>query len=172
VAARLLGRAIGSAIVGGSLARQLTRRFQARVTVDGLTWARDDFLTVAAACVEQIGLGFRPWYRAAEPGTFHILGIHAPTPLSIIAELPRIRRGAPMRRHKVIDQVAREAIFEADEIEYIVDGDTYKVPGRLRVAAGPKLRFIRLTGQAVSDAMESLGARTLDEPEPPRQLPA
>src|SRR5206468_9784983 len=122
VAARLLGRAVASAVVGGPLVRQLTRRFRARITVDGIAWAKDDFLTVCAACVGQIGLGFRPWYRWNEPGTFHILGIHAPTPFRVVTELPRIHRGLPMRRHKVIDQVAREAIFESDEICYIVDG--------------------------------------------------
>ena len=54
---RLLLRVIGSAIVGGRLVKEMTSRFRARVTVDGDVWARDDFMTVAAACVE---LGHEP----------------------------------------------------------------------------------------------------------------
>jgi diacylglycerol kinase family enzyme len=150
VAAKLLLRAVVSSIFGGKLARQLTRRFRARVTVDGDVWARDDFMTVTGACVEQIGLGFRPFYRCNErPKSFQLLGIHTPSPLGFCAELPRIRRGKPMRRDKVIDAVASEVRFEADEIDYIVDGDTYSSKGSLRLAAGPKLNFIRLSGQAV-----------------------
>ena len=59
VAARLVLRAVGSAMVGGQLASHLTRRLHARVTVDGDVWARDDFITVAAACVgrDDAGIG-------------------------------------------------------------------------------------------------------------------
>ncbi len=149
MAARLLLRGILSAIFKGSLARQLTRRFLARVTVDGATWARDDFLAVAAACVEQIGLGFRPFYRCNErPHSFALLGIHAASAFSFALELPRIWRGRPMRRDKAIDAVATEVTFEHDgEIHYIVDGDTYKAQHSLRLANGPKLTLVRLSGQ-------------------------
>ena len=150
--ARLVLRGALSSLVGGHLARQMTRRFRARVTVDGDVWARDDFMAVAAACVEQIGLGFRPFYRCHEPGRFALLGIHCPSALSFVAELPRVYAGRPMRRDKVIDQAAREVLFESDEpIQYIIDGDTYDGERSLRLALGPRLRFIRLTGQAVSD---------------------
>ena len=37
-----------------------------------------------------------------------------------------------------------EALFESDQpLEYMVDGDRYRVPGPLRLRVGPKLRFIR-----------------------------
>lgn len=162
-AARLLLRAIGSALVGGRLATELTRRFHGRITVDGTTWAKDDFISVAAACVEQVGLGFRPFYRWNEPGTFPILGIHVPSPLGLIAELPRIHAGRPMSRHKVIDQVARNVLFEADEVSYTIDGDTYTARGELRLSVGPKLRFIRLSGQ--------IGGDGLPPPDRPPPLP-
>ena len=135
-------------MVGGSLAKKLTRRFRARVTVDGDTWARDDFMAVAASCVEQIGLGFKPFYRCNERvHSFALLGIHAASPLGFAFELPRIWRGRPMRRDKTIDAVASEVRFEHDEISYVVDGDTYTVKESLRVANGPKLTFLRLSGQ-------------------------
>lgn len=153
VAARLLLQAVGSAMVNGPLARQLTRRFRARVTVDGDVWARDDFLTVTAACVEQIGLGFKPYYRWNVPGHFPLLGIHVPSAFGLVAELGNIYRGRPMQRNKVIDVLAREALFEADELDYIIDGDTYQTRGSLCLRVGPKLRFVRLGGRAARPAL-------------------
>jgi diacylglycerol kinase family enzyme len=166
-AARLLARAIGSVVVGGELAKQLTARAHARVTVDGTTWARDDFLTVTAACVEQIGLGFRPYYRWNDPGGFPILGIHVPSAFGLVTELPRIHAGQPMRRHKLIDQVARDVLFEAEELRYTIDGDTYTTRESLRVRLGPRLRFVRLSGQLASD-----GLPPSDRPPLPPPLPA
>ena len=151
--ARLLLRTVGSSLVGGALARQLTARFHGRVTVDGVAWAKDDFMAIGAACVEQIGLGFKPFYRWADPGGFPILGIHVQSALGLIAELPRVHAGRPMRRHKVIDQVAREVLIEAPSVDYTIDGDTYSVKGELRLSLGPRLRFIRLTGQPVSEGL-------------------
>ncbi len=57
-AARLILGAAASTMVNGPLSRRIYRRFRARVTADGDRWACEDFITVAAACVEQIGLGF------------------------------------------------------------------------------------------------------------------
>jgi diacylglycerol kinase family enzyme len=148
-AIKLLLRAALSSLVRGPLARRLTRRFTAHVTVDGDVWAREDFLSVAAGKVEQIGLGFRPFYRCLEkPGYFALLGIHAPSPFSFVRELPRILRGRPMRRDKVIDQTAREVLFECEgDVEYIIDGDTYRSPKRLRLSTGPSVQIVKLSGQ-------------------------
>ncbi|MSP63540.1 MAG: diacylglycerol kinase [Myxococcales bacterium] len=147
---KLLLRGVLSALVGGKLARQLTGRFRGQVTVDGDRWACEDFMTVAASCVEQIGLGFKPFYRCEErPHHFAILGIHTHSTIGLVAELPRVLRGKPMRRDKVIDQVAREVLFESDgEVKYTVDGDTYTTQGSLRLRTGPRLSFVRLSGQA------------------------
>lgn len=163
-AASLLGRAMASAAIGGPLARRITRRFHARVTVDGVPWACDDFLAVTAATVEQLGLGSRPFYRARERAdAFHLLGIHAPSAASIAVEIPRVFLGRPLRRDKVIDTLAREVIFEAPQLEYIIDGDTYRAPDRLRVALGPSLRLIRLSGQATSELDLAPPAPPLDD---------
>jgi diacylglycerol kinase (ATP) len=111
---------------------------------DGDRWACEDFITVAAAVVEQIGLGFKPFYRVHErPDAFALLGIHT-TAVGFVAELPNIMAGKPMRRDKVIDQIATDVVFESDEqLEYIIDGDTYVQSGALRLQVGPTLRFLR-----------------------------
>jgi diacylglycerol kinase (ATP) len=144
-ATKLIMRAAGSTMIAGPLSRRIYKRFHARVVADGDRWACTDFITFAAAVVEQIGLGFRPFYRVADgrPG-FALLGIHTDA-LGFVAELPNIMAGKPMRRDKVIDQLAREVSFESDdELEYIIDGDTYEQKGTLTLRIGPRLRFLRL----------------------------
>ena len=143
VAARVLFRGIFSAMAGGAFAKSLIKRFRAHVTADGREWAVTEFITVAAATVEQIGLGFAPFYRTNErPGTFACLGIHT-NALGFVLELPRVRTSRPMRRDKVIDVVAREVHFESDEaLEYTLDGDTHETGKTLEIGLGPRLRFI------------------------------
>ena len=124
------------------------------MVADGDTWACEDFITVAAAVVEQIGLGFKPFYRCNEqPGRFAVLGIHT-SAFGFVSDLPRILAGRPMRRDKVIDQVASEIVFtslESDKLEYIIDGDTYVGDDTLTLKTGPRLRFVRLTGEATDE---------------------
>lgn len=145
VAAQLICRAAGSTVVRGPLSRRIYRRFHARVSADGDRWACQDFITVAASVVEQIGLGFRPFYRVRDcDQSFAVLGIHT-SAVGFVAELPNILRGMPMRRDKVIDRLARHVVFESDqELEYIVDGDPYVQRGALTLQCGPRLRFFRL----------------------------
>jgi len=154
VAARLILGAAASTMVNGELARRIYRRFRARVIADGDCWAAQDFITVAAACVEQIGLGFKPFYRCNEaPDAFALLGIHT-NALGFVLELPNILAGRPMRRDKVIDAIAREVVFESLEkepLEYIIDGDTYIGGERLVLKTGPTLKFVRLTGSATDE---------------------
>jgi hypothetical protein len=65
--------------------------------------------------------------------------------VGFVAELPNILAGKPMRRDKVIDRVATEVLFESDEqLEYIIDGDTYVQEDPLLLRSGPKLRFLQL----------------------------
>jgi diacylglycerol kinase family enzyme len=154
-AAKLISRMALSTLWGGPLSQRVYRRFRARVVADGDAWACQDFITVAAAVVAEIGLGFKPFYRCNERAdSFALLGIHT-SAVGFVAELPNIMAGRPMRRDKVIDAVAREVVFtplESDKLEYMIDGDTYSGDQELTLRTGPKLRFIRLTGDATDEA--------------------
>jgi diacylglycerol kinase family enzyme len=151
-AAKLILGAAGSSVIGGPLSRRIYRRFRANVTVDGEHWACDDYITVAAAVVKEIGLGFKPFYRCDEqPGCFALLGIHT-SAFGFVRELPNIHAGRPMRRDKVIDAVASHVRFEPlppdEKLEYIIDGDTYVCDGPIELKTGPKVTFVKLTGEA------------------------
>lgn len=152
MAGKLIAQAAGSAIVGGPLSKRIYRRFEAEVTVDGHTWARRDFATVTAAVVKEIGLGFSPYYRCDEKvDHFALLGIHT-TVMGFVSELPRILQARPLRRDKVIDQVAQHVRMVAERpVEFIIDGDNYTGDRELVVKSGPKIRFIRLTGDALGE---------------------
>src|SRR5262245_3516648 len=60
----VLARGIGSALLGGRFGRSLAERWRGQVTADGSCWGPRDYLAVGAACIDQIGLGFKPFYRA------------------------------------------------------------------------------------------------------------
>lgn len=144
--AKLLGRAILSAIFRTPLYKQLFKRWIGRVTVDGEPWAREDFTTLTAGTVPEIGLGFTPWYRVLSvPDRLQILGIHA-TPFKILGQLRHIYRGRPMRRDRVIDALCKEVTIESAAGEpwtYTIDGDMHTTPdGRLTLGVGPALRVI------------------------------
>ena len=144
-----------STMVRGALAQRIYGAFTRAWSSTAIAWACEDFITVAAAVVEQIGLGFRRFIAATSGrDTFALLGIHT-TRSGSCAELPRIlRRQAHAPRQG--DRRGRRArcCFESDEdkLEYIIDGDTYVREGTLALRIGPRLRFIRLTGDATGEA--------------------
>jgi len=146
-AARLLLRAAASTLVGGPLSKRLCQSFHARVAADGRVWPRDRFVAICAATIEQIGLGFRPFYRCHDdPERFAVLGIDAP-PLGLLRELPRIRAGKPIQSGKVIDEVAREVTIvptDSRALGYMIDGDLYTCDRALTIKRGPVIKLVRL----------------------------
>jgi diacylglycerol kinase (ATP) len=141
--AKVLARTIASIIFRTKFAKHLFRRFHGRVVVDGEVWAREDFVTLTAATVPEIGLGFKPFYRCDEkPDHFALVGIHC-SPIGVALDLPRIHRGQPMKRHKAISAIPREVTIESDEpFAYTIDGDLYEGATSLVLKTGPKLQLI------------------------------
>jgi len=132
-----------SALVNGNMAKKLFKKFKARVIVDGHEWPYDSYTAVTASTIEQIGLGFKPFYRCEEkPGRFHILGILT-SPIGFTMEMPRIHKGLPMRPDRVIEDLAEKVVFESDSpLLYTIDGDTQDTGNRLEITCGPTLEII------------------------------
>jgi diacylglycerol kinase family enzyme len=135
--------AIGSALVGGSFARALTRREPLRIESDGDEWADQAYLTLLAGTVPSLGLGFRALARCDEqPGFFHAVGVHGSL-ARVVRSLPRVHRGAPWRRRAALDVVARSLTVEGDEaIRFMVDGDLQPAARTLRLSTGPGLQVL------------------------------
>jgi diacylglycerol kinase (ATP) len=145
VAAKVLARGIGSAMVGGPMIQRLAEPFRGSVMVDdGVEWPERDYLAVAAGTVSHIGLDFKPFYRFAErAGAFHCLGIVA-SPAAFVAELHRIHQARPMRAGKAYDAVASRMVVQStvQPLRYMIDGDLHETRGRLEVTVGARVRLI------------------------------
>jgi diacylglycerol kinase (ATP) len=145
VAAKTLARGVGSTLVRGEIIRRMAKPFRGTVELeDGTVWPERDYLSVAAGTIDQIGLGFRPFYRYAErPGAFHVLGITA-SPFEFIVDLPRIQRAQPMRPGKTLEATPQRAIVRSagGVMQYMIDGDLHETRGDLEIAIGPRVKIV------------------------------
>jgi diacylglycerol kinase family enzyme len=144
-AAKVLLRASASVLVKGDMMRRVARRWEGHVTFnDGTSMPDRDYLTIAAGTVDQIGLGFRPFYRYADaPNHFHILGIHA-SALSFVRKLPEIWKARSMGANNTYEKLTQLAVLEARSgtVEYVLDGDLHRQNGPLPIRIGPQVRII------------------------------
>ncbi len=145
VAAKTLARGVGSALVRGEMIRRMARPFRGKVWFeDGTEWKERDFLAVAGGTIDQIGLGFRPFYRYGErPEIFHVLGITA-SPMGFVRELPRIHRALPMRPGKTLEATSARAVIESADgvMRYMIDGDLHETRGEVEVTIGPRVKIV------------------------------
>lgn len=141
---RTLARLSAAALVGGGEMREMFRPIPARLTLDDTAVPFDAVTVVYASTIEDIGLGFRPTYRARErAGAFHLfagpIGARA-----LVGCLPAIRLGRPTRSPAVHDALGARLCVEFPEpTHYMVDGDIMEPTTRLEVALGPVVRVIR-----------------------------
>lgn len=142
-AAWLVVRAILSALFRGPLVRRLFAPVPSDMVVDGARWPRDEWVTLAAGTVDDIGFGFRPFFEAPRhPGHIHAVGF-ACGPWHVIREIPRFYRGQRTRSEDILDGVCTEFTIRADApIGYMVDGDFHRGGSELAVRVGPKIDFI------------------------------
>ncbi|HTQ45487.1 MAG TPA: diacylglycerol kinase family protein [Polyangiaceae bacterium] len=145
VAAKVLARGVGSAMIGGQTIRRMAKPFRGSVKLgDGTSWEERDYLAVAAGTIAHIGLNFKPFHRYDElPGRFHMLGIHT-TPWSFVKDMPRIHRGEPMRPGKTFDAILKRAVVRSADghMRYMIDGDLHEARGDIELAIGPKVKLV------------------------------
>lgn len=142
MAALLVARALGSALVNGRFAARLARRERLRVSTDGDEWPDDSYLAIGAATTPDIGFGFLAFHRCAEqPGFFHAVGVSGSLTQLALA-VPRIRRGAPWRRRVAHDEVARTLVLEGEAPRFTVDGDLYAARRTITLETGPGVELV------------------------------
>lgn len=142
-AAVLVARLGGTTLVRGRLLRRLLRPVRAEVLVDGQPVDRTHFVSVAAATVDDLGLGFKPfWAAPANPDRLHYLGI-ACDPLSIIRSMHRIYAGRPTGIPDIDDRVVRSIRIAANVPQnFMVDGDFHRGGQVVEVTVGPRVRLV------------------------------
>ena len=139
-----LARGSASAFVGGETIQRIAKPFEAELLVDGEVWARRKYFSVGAGTVDQIGLGFKPFYRANEsPETLHVLGIHT-SAVGFVIALPKVHLGRGMGPQKVREALARQVTIRTPDgiVEFMIDGDLHTAESPVVVRVGPRVRIV------------------------------
>jgi diacylglycerol kinase family enzyme len=141
--AQVLARLIVSAVTGGAAARRAFEWLSARMECDGVSVPFDRFSVVYVSSIEEIGLGFRPTYRARERrDRFHVFAGPVDA-VELVRCLPRIKRGVATGSPQIFDATAGRVVVEfARPSSYMMDGDIMPAVGGLVIEPGPVLRVI------------------------------
>lgn len=142
-AAQVLARLVVSALTRGEAARRAFEWVDARMECDGARVPFDRFSVVYVSSIEEIGLGFKPTYRARERrDRFHVFAGPVDA-VELVRCLPRIRRGEATGSRQVYDATAGRCVIEFGvPAPYMMDGDIMPAAPRLAIEPGPVLRVI------------------------------
>ena len=136
---------VGSALIRGKVVKRIGKRPVLGLDIDGEMFPVRDYLTIAAGTCDQVGLGFRPFFRAMEDfDRFHVLAITC-SAASFVGDLPLIRQGKPMREGQAIDRLVRAITIRSEDgspVRFMVDGDIDERPSPLVVQAGPRVQVV------------------------------
>lgn len=142
--AYLLGRAMCSAIINGRFARQLTERFDCRMTIDGEEQPFKNFMMIFVGTMTSLGFNFRPLYRStSEAGKFQAVGISA-TGRQLLRTFPRAFLAKPSKSEHYIDRMCSRMTLEFERpLRYTIDGDFPEEPTTsVEIETGPQLTCI------------------------------
>lgn len=138
----MLCRSIGSALINGRFARGLFQRFEAHVEVDGRPWPFQNWSALFSGSIPFLGLKFRVFRLAEEPGSFHAIGISIP-PRNVLKFVPYMFLGKKVPSDEIVEAPAREMIIQLNEpMGYTVDGDMLPPAQRIEIRTGPRLKII------------------------------
>jgi len=137
-AAKIVAQVVGSTLRNGPLARRTFARQPATLVIDGESMYERAWTAVLVQTIRNLGIGFRPAYRALEqPGTAHLLGTDCAAP-SLVNHLGYIFRGRPWSPGMMVDELpTRLDITFAEDAprRYTLDGELYEAAAiNLRVA--------------------------------------
>ncbi|MCB9780566.1 MAG: diacylglycerol kinase [Alphaproteobacteria bacterium] len=141
--ATVLARAMASALVGGAFARRLTRPVEVQVALDGERWEDERFLAVAVGTVDDLGLGFKPFWRVVDhPGRLQALGF-ACSPFALAVRIPRTRWGAAWNHPDIVDVLGVRLILRGDGPQaYMIEGDFHRGGQAIEVTVGPPVPLV------------------------------
>ncbi len=133
-AARLLGRLMGSAMLGTHISRAVFQAIEADIDCDEEPLPFRLFTFFFASTIEQMALGFQPTYLAnRKRGYFHVLG--GPIPARrLIRRVARVYRGFPTGEPLLYDSLGKKLTIRfARPTHIMLDGDILEPVERLVV---------------------------------------
>jgi diacylglycerol kinase family enzyme len=143
-AVRTLARMSAGVVVRGPRARRLLAPEQFALELDEVRWPSRPYTLILAATIQDVGLGFRPFYRVTQgDGRLQLLGLHG-SPSRILVRLPRAFRGRPLGADCAVDALVERATLHAstaDVVRFFVDGDLHESRSPLDLTTGPEVRL-------------------------------
>lgn len=141
--ARILARAVVSAVVGGAFARRLTRPTRVRVSLDGQAWSPESYIAVAAGTVDDMGLGFKPfWAVTRQEGQLQALGF-ACSAFALAVRIPGTQVRRPWAHPDIVDRLGTRLVLSADQpISYMIEGDFHRGGQQVEVSVGPLVHLV------------------------------
>jgi diacylglycerol kinase family enzyme len=143
--ATLLASMFGAFFLGSSRIDEMFRCEPARICIGNQWLDWPDSNGIAAATMEQVGMGIRPFSRAAEAeGCFHAM-VFRITPSRFARVAFSFARGRLGDHPQHVDRVTDRLVVEADTpIPYAFDGDLFRAGTRLEITSGPRLSLVRI----------------------------
>lgn len=137
-----LTRSIVSALLNGKFAQGLFERFDAEVELDGQAWPFSNWSALLAGSIPLLGLKFRVFHYAEEPGAFHAIGFSTP-PRNVLKFVPYMFVGKKTPSEELVEQPAREMRIRLSQpMAYTIDGDMLPAAQEVIVRTGPRLKII------------------------------
>lgn len=141
--AYVLGRLVLSTPVWGRYAQRVFHRVRAFIAAAGEESPYENYTAIFASTVTEIGLGFGLFSRTLEKEDHFLLLGGALSPVSYVAQLPRIYTGDPLKG-AMFDRLTKQATIKLDgEYPYMFDGDVKTGIRDFHLSCGPRIRFIQ-----------------------------
>lgn len=143
-AAEVVAKGVVGVAKQNAYAKRMFRRQSGRLAFDDRS-VDAEWTAVLVQTIENLGIGFRPMYRAHErPGTFHMLATDL-SAVQVVNHLPLIFRGRPWPTTRMRDVVTDRIVFSPPSGEtcgYTLDGELYRTAADIRVEIGPPVTFV------------------------------
>ncbi|MCB9665757.1 MAG: hypothetical protein H6732_16735 [Alphaproteobacteria bacterium] len=142
-AATVLADRVWDAIRGGADAEAFFRKTRMDVHVDGRLLPLKEWLLVAVATSDDLGLRFRPFAGLLDnPNTLGFFA-SASSPVSFASDLLPFRFGRKVRHSLAFHALGREVRLRSPEpILYNLDGELEQAGTELQIGLGPAITFV------------------------------
>ena len=144
--AKILAKAVLSALSGTDYAKKLFALAQAEVEADGELCPFQEFTVILGCSIVEIGLGFKPTPRAYDqPGRFHFVATKI-SPMGVVRRLHLIHQGKDIIHPDFFSRVAKRAEIrpKQDRFRYTIDGELYDTEEPIVMSAGPTIKVIKI----------------------------
>ncbi len=143
--AKVIARALSSAITRGQYAKRLFEPAKAKITADGETVPFQEFTAILGCTIREIGLGFTPTPHAYDKeGHFQFIATRIKL-LSVIPRLPKLYFGKDIIHPDLLSRVVRDVLIKPlDNMRYMVDGELYETEEPIQMSVGPTIEIVKV----------------------------